>query len=383
MTMMKRSYDAYKREIDAMLTGDFETNLFDLLEWLSESSLSNFDSLRQMVIQFVFERKFNEEKGNPPAPAEMFITKFFKDLEKIHGQTCLFNSWKALELCRNLEKKIREFDLWRDTDKTEYRFFSEPLDEALYRMKYKPTKQLVQIGVPFPIFYYFYGKSLNDSGLYEQAQEKLQEGLRWNPVDFPLTFEYITALEREGKMDKVRELLDQAFQLAGYPFFRAQCYQKLGYCYEKKRLRRPAYVCYTAAGIDAPETPLCFDYDRMTLSGRAPKSVMTRQGLSKCIEEFHIPSPQNEFIIDSAGEGFKEAMDEGRLRKARYFLEIIYTLTHDEDVLENIIRFDMNFGSEIDWERQNPEIFPGELHRKEPDSLFRNLLQKFEERPDE
>lgn len=240
---------------------------------------------------------------------------------------------KALKILEDLVKKLEELDAFKDDQVSEYHVFDELLDEILYTHLYKPEKELRQAQIPYPEIYFLYGNLLVELKRIDEARNALKKGLRWNPVSFQLTAEYIETFKMEGNMEEFFSQTLKAFKIATRGPQVARCLRNLGYYFVEKELYKEALACYMAsAPYDSNRTQIQSEmYYIQQMTGGKIKEP-TDEEMKAISEKYGFPLGPDKEVIEIIFGLAGHFMREEQAEPARYFLTIGYELTGDEEI---------------------------------------------------
>jgi tetratricopeptide (TPR) repeat protein len=207
----------------------------------------------------------------------------------------------------------------------------------VYRYRAEPEKDLRPAQLPYTEIYLLYGSLLVEMKRYAEAQEALRKGLRWNPVSFNMTSEYIETYKVTGDLEKFFSLTKEAFKIAFRSSDVARCYRNLGYFFVEKKLWSEATACYLLS--------LQYDHDSKTAQSELYFINSSAEGkiqepsidqAREYREKYGFPIGADEDVIGLAVSYGKHFLEQGALNAAKYFLSIAYDLTGSDDILKII-----------------------------------------------
>ena len=240
---------------------------------------------------------------------------------------------KALSLMEVLVRKIDKMDLFADDTVSEYHTFSESFKEILYQYRNKPKKALRQAQLPYSDIYALHGSILFELKRYDDARQALLKAIRWNPVNAPIAFEYAETYKVTGEMDKYFSLTIDIMVLVFRPKDLARCYRNLGYYFVEKELLNVAVVCLM----------LSLQYDKESKIAQSELYYIQRKSGGEQIlpsdEQFNEYASQYGFPIGASSDVLRLAyaygkhfLDNKAFDNARYFPDIVYGLTSDDEI---------------------------------------------------
>ena len=322
------------QKITSGLTGDPQKDM----KYLDEKSKEykdhpmNIEILRacgRLMAQLIPEDKreelnrfmANRESGTKAALEEAKFNIYQKNFDK------------ALSIIEGVIQSQNDLGFFKDDEVSEYHDFGEFFEEALYTHLYKPEKDLRNAPFPYTEAYLIYGGVLIDLKRPEDAQKAFEQGLKWNPVSFPLTSEYIETFKMIGQIDKYFELSLDAFKIAFRPRQIARCYRNLGYYFIEKELYKEAMGCYILSAFldkesDQAQSEMYYIHTRTGGTVKEP----TMDEITSYAQKYSFPIGPDKDVIGLAMAYGKHFMDNGQNEAAKYIFQIAYDLIHDEEI---------------------------------------------------
>lgn len=331
---MEKTFDTIIKEINAGLTGDYKTDL----KYLEEKSREYKDhemsreivrACGRIMYEIMPEDKKDElkkaldqdRKGDRAVIDEIRFNIYKKEYDK------------ALKMLEDYEKKITSIGFYEDDKVSDYFQFDEFMQEIIYRYRNKPTKQIREAqGIPYCEVYMIYGSLLVELKRLEEARIMLKKGLRWNPLNFSMTMEYIETFKMGGDIDKAFELTIEAFKIAIHPSQIARCYRNLGYIFVEKKLYSEAVTCYIMSDQfekDAKQTQAELYYIQQVSGKTFNPSMKEFEEYSK---KYGFPIGADDDVVGLAYNYGKHFLEEKEYEGAKYCFGIAYELTNDESI---------------------------------------------------
>ena len=335
---MEKTFDEIIKEITAGFTGDYTTDLKYLEEKCRE--YKDHEMGREIVKtcgRIMYESIPEDKKKELLEAFEQDRKNDRAVIDEIKLSISNKEYDKALKLLEDCEKKITGIGFYEDDKISQYFQFDEFMQEILYRYRNKPEKAIREArGIPYCEVYMIYGSLLVELKKFEEARTMLKKGLRWNPLNFDITMEYIETFKMEGNIDKVFELTVEAFKIAIHPAQIARCYRNLGYTFTEKRLYPEAVACYTMSNSyekDVKQTQDEYFYIQQ-ITGKSYNPSM--EDFKEYSEKYGFPNGANEEVLGLAYNYGMRFLKEEEYDGAKYCLGIAYELTDDEK-LKNIL----------------------------------------------
>lgn len=240
---------------------------------------------------------------------------------------------KALSIIEPLIKKLDEAAPFQDDQVSEYRIFDESFEEVLYRFRYRPEKDVRNTPIPLTEIYLLYGSLLIDLKRNQDAQTALKKALYWNPVNFRITSEYIETYKVLGDLENFFRLTVDAFKIAFRSSDVARCYRNLGFYFVEKEMYSEATACYLLSlqfERESRQVQSELYYINHKTGGKMEQPSM--EDVKKYAEKYGFPIGADDDVIGLSFSYGKHFFQENQPQAARYFLNITYGLTDDDEI---------------------------------------------------
>jgi len=324
-------------EIQSGLTNDSEENLRYLAKKCSEykDDELSYEIIREcgrMMYDYLPEKN-RQAYAKSVQKDDAWIEKALEDAKQY---TCNKDYGKALELIEGVVKKIEALNRYTDDSVSEYRIFSDKFEEKLYRFYFNPQRTVRTPNIPYTELYGLYADLLFESGRYSESMTALGKGLQWDPVDFDLTAEYIDCLKATGNIEQFYTQTLNTFKIAYKPEQIALLFRNLGYYFFEKGLFSVSYACYikSAACKESAVAELRMQNIETITGGQtdAPSLEMFEQYSSA----YGFPTVADEAVINLMLDCAMHYLDLDQFVSAKYYFELYYELSHDEEIKETI-----------------------------------------------
>ena len=242
-----------------------------------------------------------------------------------------------------LDKFMESFPgMFEDDKVSEYHFFTNPLEELIFRkyvglkkeMRYIPDNQ------PLLDLYYVYGFLLLETQQYEKAEVYLKKALKINPVSARIILE-LTEIYKVHTYTYNEYFIRtcDALKYAYYPQDIARCYRNLGNYYIEENQMKTAMALFIYS----------MEFEASPLAYREIKDIQSKNdlelSLEECIEIIDAKNIQlgvNPFVLDCIDEFIREYEENKLDNQLLYFLELKLNITNDEKILEKINDIEKN-----------------------------------------
>ena len=245
------------------------------------------------------------------------------------------NYEKPLE---KLDKFMETFpEMFEDDKVSEYHYFTNPLEELIFRKYVGLKKELRYIPDNQPLLdlYYVYGFLLLESKQYDRAEEYLKKAIGINPVSARIILELTEIYKvHTYTLNECFIRTSDALKYSYYPQDIARCYRNLGYYYVEENDFKTALALYIYS----------MEYEASALAYAEIKFIQSKTGnmelsLNECIdiiEGKNIQVGPNPFILDTLDEFIREYEENKLYNQLLYFLELRFDLKNDVETLGKI-----------------------------------------------
>lgn len=237
-----------------------------------------------------------------------------------------------------LDKFMETFlDMFEDDKVSEYHYFTNPLEELIFRKYIGAKKELRYIPDNQPILdlYYVYGFLLLENQEYEKAEEYLKKAISINPVSSRIILELTEIYKvHTYTFNEFFIRTCDALKYAYYPQDIARCYRNLGYYYIEENQMRTALALFIYS-MEYEASPLAYTEIKY-IQGQTDNMELTLGECIKIIESKNIQIGVNPFILETLDEFIKEYESNKLYNQLLYFLELKFDLTNDKKTLEKI-----------------------------------------------
>ena len=227
-------------------------------------------------------------------------------------------------------------DMFEDDAVSEYHYFTNPLEELVFRKYIGLKKELRYIPDNEPLLdlYYVYGFLLLESQRYDKAEEYLKKAIKINPVSARIILE-LTEIYKVHTYTLNESFIRtcDALKYAYYPQDIARCYRNLGYYYVEENDMKTALALYIFS----------MEYEASPLAYAEIKFIQSKNDISLSLKESidiikskNIQLGVNPFILETIDEFIKEYGENKLYNQMLYFMELKFDLTDDAETLEKI-----------------------------------------------
>jgi len=244
---------------------------------------------------------------------------------------------KALQIMESLINNIEERNWYQDDEKSEYHCFNNILEEILYKELFHPSKDLRQIPENFTVAYYKYGVILFELKNYNKAKEVLEKANKYNPVDVKILFELSEIYKMNKNWEEYIKINNKCLEYSYSSKNIARCYRNIGF-YSIEQNDFDAAINFFFLSLDFDQENKIAQSELMYISEITDKKI-TKPKSEEIIELLNNKNIQigaNRLVLSIAHYIAKEALKNKDVYMAKYFTEILYDLTEDEDFKKTI-----------------------------------------------
>ena len=230
-----KDYDSIIRGITRGLTGNAKTDISYLQEQIETFKDHEFGKeIVRACGRLMYELIPDDKKEKLANLIDNESSGTEAVLEEVRFNIYKKNFDKALRIMETLVAKIEKLNAFEDDQVSEYRVFDETFEEILYQYRTKTKKDIRRAQIPYTEIYLLYGSLLVELKRFPDAQQALQKGLHWNPVNFSITTEYIETYKMTGDLERFFDLTKEAFKIAFRSADVGRCYRNLGFYFVEK-----------------------------------------------------------------------------------------------------------------------------------------------------
>jgi tetratricopeptide (TPR) repeat protein len=260
-----------------------------------------------------------------------------KTLEEADFQMYKGNYIKASQIMEPLINNIEERNWYEDDDKSEYHCFNNVLEEILYNEIFKPTKDVRQIPENYTDAYFKYGVILFELENYKKSKEVLEKANKYNPINVRVLFELSEIYKMNKNWVEYIKINNKCLEYSYSSKDIARCYRNIGFYFiEQNDFEMAINLFYLSLNFDqeskVAQSELLFISEKTGKNIKQPKI----EEIEKLLEKKKIQLGANHLVISIAHYIAKEALKNKNVYMAKYFTEIVYDLTKDEDFKKTI-----------------------------------------------
>lgn len=327
-------FDRIMQEITAGLTGNATEDVAYLMKQAeSHKAHPLAKEIARACGRLIFDLMPNDRKAEFEKVVGNESAGISSTLDEIRFVAHKRDFAKALALIEVLISKIETRGAFADDAVSEYHTFNELFEEILFFHLKKPVKQLRQAQLPYAEIYALHGSILFELKRFSEAKHALEKAIRWNPINAAIAFEHAEVCKMLGGMDEYLRLTMEIMAIAFKPQDIARGFRNLGYYFAEMQLYDVAAGCLHLSLAYEKESSVAQSelyYIQRKVGARSIRP--TEEQLRQHANHYGFPIGASNDVLGLAYAYGKQALKDKESDRARYFLEIVYGLTDDEEV---------------------------------------------------
>ena len=344
--MSAEEYQEIIRGITAGLKGDFQEDCKYLLDKMKEYKDHEYGTeIVRACGRLLQDLAPDDMKKDLIETMHQEVHNYFLGLQTV-AEEARFNiykkNWpKALELIESVVDNLENEFLTFDDDKvSEYHFFHNILEEIIYKELFKPTKEVRAIPEDYAEIYYLYGAILFELKRYDEAEAALKKALRINPVRTDIISELTEVYKIKKEWDEYlilsRRMLDCSYTSESV----AKALRNLGYYYSEQREFDTAVAVYLFS--NQFEQSYLVNSELMYIQQQTGKQIVppSQEEMRQIFSMHDIPMGANKDVLGIAYTLAVEAEKQDIKDAARFFYNVVFDLTGDEEIRKRIEKFE-------------------------------------------
>lgn len=246
---------------------------------------------------------------------------------------------EALKLIEMNLPLIEDFEnRFADDDEKVFRIFNEAYEELLFNEYFKQGKKLYYLPTLSIDAYVTYANLLASVKRYDEAIEYYKKALHRNPVEPHVLFMLLETYKAKGDMANLfaqtKEIFKYVYRLPDL----GRVHRNMGYYYTEQKRYDLAYAFYSMSLVfDPNNTGVQSELKYIIQKAKTTKCTIPNiEEAFKLTEKEQVPFGPDKIILSMAYQWGMNSLKVNRNKQAKYFLEIVYDITHDKDIKEKI-----------------------------------------------
>lgn len=227
---------------------------------------------------------------------------------------------------------------WNDTSECTYKCFGTPLEYLLFTRLYQTDKEIKPVNCNLAAVYWMYGHGLMKKGRYDESLAALDRALELNPCDPDAYLQYGELMKLRKDPDGLKYASDRLLQCAvtkeqiGRAYFNYSYYfSEINEPLKAAALLEMSRIFYKS---DMYESEMQYIANTLGMGSHPPKHSSAE--LMEILQSEKIQPGPSAAVVKTAyflAKRFEEQLD---FKNAKYFYEIVWELTEDDDINEHI-----------------------------------------------
>jgi tetratricopeptide (TPR) repeat protein len=336
------TFNSIIKNITSGLTGNPDNDMQYLMDQGEKYKSSKYSKEISRTIGRLIYDIIPEDKRNELSKIidnhELGIEKI---IEEADFQIFKKNFTKARILLEEIINEINSSGLYSDDNVSEYKCFSNLLEEIVYKEYFKPQKEVRKIPENFTLVFLRYGVILFELKEFEKSEEALKRSLKYNPVKTDALFELSEIYKHNKEWDEYLNINKTCLDYCYTSMSLGRCYRNLGFYYiEKEDYDLAVALFYLSLNFDQ-ESKIA-QSELLYISNKTNRQIKNPdiENVKKLLFENDIELGANKLILRLAIALGKQAQSENIPDAAKYFYSVFYDLTGDEEVKKIIASLD-------------------------------------------
>lgn len=284
-------------DILSNLTGEYETDLNYLTNQLE--IYKNHENRKEILraIGRAIEKITPEDKKEDLKKV-LELDSLKADLLIDEANFCIYKKEfnKAYSLLNEYLCEFEKSGMFVDDELSEYHCFQHGWEELLYLFLFEPKKDCRKGLYDYGEMYRLLGYTLIELERIDEAKVALKKGIRWNPMDLKIQFEYFETFKATNQ-DKFLDLSKKAMKIAYLPKDIARIYRNIGYVLIEKENYKAAYYCYLLSNSWEQNEKNSIELYYIEHASGQEFELPSTEELFACLEENDIPIGPDEKIV--------------------------------------------------------------------------------------
>lgn len=334
--------DSIIEEIKKQLTGDPQKDgpfLKDQSEKYKNEE--NSDEINRELAKLLYECAYNDMHRSIDAYLAEKNPEVSEKLKSVRKRYENLNYNGGIEILREIIKD--NLFAWIDDDKVTYKSFGTPVEHALYMQIYQPEKEVRPVSCDLSEVYSLYGWGLTQKNKYTEAIDAFHRAIELNPTDAEIYIRYCELLKKIKQTDELRESTDKIMQYAVTKEQLGKGYFNYSYYFSEKKDFDKASAMLEMSRIFLNDTRLIENEMKYISNSMGLGSIPpahSREQLMNIMKAEKIQPGPSALVVDTAyflGQHAQQNLD---YEMAKYFYEVVWELTENDDVRDMIAEID-------------------------------------------
>jgi len=324
-------------EIRLGLTGEVEKDVIYIMKKNMEYKKSPFaDKIGRETGKMIYEILPDEEKEVFKNLLEEDTEEVIKKISSIEKEIHESNYIKAVEIAETIIPNI--CDDGKTDENFDYVSLNNLFEVCIYTEIYKKNRLVRPTPFNFAYVFRLYGYSLFKLSRDDEAYAAYERAIFWNPVwvDTLLDFAELKYMKKQYKsfLETIKKCLDYSYNIN----HTSLCYYNLGRYYYEKENYELSINMYILSHYYRPSKAPYKKLEDLAKMGFEikPPSV---DDMKKICDSIGIRMGVNPEIVKLAAKMGTDAKRNRNIEAAKYFYDILFSLTGDKTVLDAVFDY--------------------------------------------
>jgi tetratricopeptide (TPR) repeat protein len=258
-------------------------------------------------------------------------------IEEADAQMNKRNFLNALGIIEELIKNIENSGWYKEDSESEYFNFGNQLEEILYNELYKPEKEIKQIPENYAGVYFRHGVLLFELEKFDEAKIALESANKYNPIRIDILFELSEVYKMKNDWENYLKINNKCMDYAYSAKAIARCYRNFGFYYIEQENYELATALFQFSLLFEPNQENA--KEELIYIIKKTGKIIEKPNMEKNIELIksnNIQIGANKLVLNIAYHLGKAAQKINYTDIAKYYLEIVYDLTYDDEIKKEI-----------------------------------------------
>lgn len=297
----------------------------------------NSDEINRELAKLIYEVAYDDMHRSIDAYLAEKNPEVEQKLINVRKRYENLNFSGGIEILREIIKD--NLFAWIGDEKTEYKSFGTPVEHALYVQVYHPEKELRPISCDLSEVYSLYGWGCFQKNKFTESIDAFKKSIELNPTDAETYIRYCELLKKISQPDELRINTDKIMQFAVTKQQLGKGYFNYSYYFSEKKDFDKAAAMLEMSRIFMNDTKLIeneYKYISNCIGIGAQPPEHNRGELMAIMNAENIQPGPSALVVDTAYFLGKHSQQELDYEMAKYYYEIVWELTENDDIKDEI-----------------------------------------------
>lgn len=332
------SFEEIMEEIKLGLTGEVEKDVIYIMQKNKEYKKSAFaEEIGRETGKMIYNILPDEEKVIFERLLMEDTETIVKKIKSIESEVKECNYMKAVEIAETIIPNIQSDG--KSDGNFDYICLSNLFELYLYTKIYKKGSQVKPTPFNFSYVFRLYGFALFKLSKDNEAEKAYENAVFWNPIgiDALLDLGEIKFLKKKYKsfLEIIKKCLDYSYDINQT----ALCYYNLGRYYFEKENYELAINMYILSHYFKPNKASYQKIQNLVSEKGIELKPPSTDDMKKICNSIGVRMGINPLVVNLAASMGTEAKKHGNIEAAKYFYDILFSLTGDKAILDIVFDY--------------------------------------------